>query len=201
MSSWLLLFVACLGSTEKGFPDAYAEHICRYDEHCHKSLFVEDFDDIDECVDDVLDQLDDGASCAFDADEARTCLREMRDARQDCDDGDRVPSACYDAFDCAGVLPSKLSAETFFQSYVDVFCTLDCDSSYIEQICSDVGEYTTGYECPDFDRDKAEECLDPSNWECRDDYGYGNEGFPVPPQVCSEVCYAGYGYDYTDASY
>jgi hypothetical protein len=199
MNSVLLLLVACLGSTEKGFPDAYAEAVCRYDEHCHKSLFVEDYDDIDECVDDILDNVDDGANCAFDTDEARTCLKEMRDARQDCDDGDRIPEACFDAFDCPGVLPSELSAETYFRSLIDVYCSLDCGSSYLDDLCANPEEYTaTGYECPEFDLDKAEECLDPANWECSENY-YGDGGVPMPPRVCNEVCYG--GYDYTDTTY
>jgi len=197
--AWLLLLTACLSPSEEGFAEDYATHLCRYDEHCHKSAFLETYDDVEECVDEVLDLLDESVSCSFDKDEARDCLVEMRDARQDCDEGDRIPRPCYEAFDCPGVLPSELSQETFYEAYFEAYCATDCDSPYTSQICDNIENYTTTEpECPDFDLEKALECVDPANWECTEGYGYeGSGGFPRPPQACNEVCYSGYGYDYT----
>ncbi len=188
----LLLLTACV--TESGFAEDYATQLCRFDERCHKSAFVELYDDVEACVDELLAGVDDSIDCAFDPESARQCLAELRDARHECDDGDRIPPPCYDVFDCPGVLPSKLSAETFYPQLFEVYCSLDCGASYISEICDDPDGYSfTDYECPEFDLEKAEECLDPDNWECSNVYGYEDAyGFPVAPRACSEVCYAGY---------
>ena len=194
----LVFIMGCFGTNEGSFPEAYAKELCRFEEYCFRSDFVDEYDDVQECMDQTLQNVDEGADCAFDASRARECLNEMRDARQDCDLEDRIPEPCADVFDCPGVLPSKVSAETFFSAYLDTFCSLDCSSAYLDTICEKArsyGEYTD-YECSNFDADKAAECLDPSNWTCRSDYGYD---VPQPPEICSQVCGIYYG-DYSDYS-
>lgn len=90
--------------------DELAETTCKVNKDCFKAYYESEWDDLEECVDDHVDLLDDAKDyyedCDFDEDQAKACLDAMRGAEcgEFLDEGDAedIADECdyEEIFDC-----------------------------------------------------------------------------------------------------
>jgi hypothetical protein len=177
---------------EDTFLEQYTRALCDYEEHCNKSSFVEDFDDVQECVDETLELYEDVDfdGCDFDKDKARSCLDKARDARRDCDPEDVVDDDCSEAFECdgGGFVAGPITPENFTTRYLGAYCGAGCTAD-LSAVCDATFESdgTSGYGC-DFDANAAAECVDVRNWTCEPLIEGSDDTYPTAPPVCANVC-------------
>ncbi len=101
----LLLLTACT-VTEESFPDDFAASWCRSYASCDDREFHADFRDMEDCVAETRDYVEDqaygGSSqvCHFQEDLAATCITDL--SRATCADimSTYWKSRCTDAWDC-----------------------------------------------------------------------------------------------------
>ena len=99
-------FLGCF-TTEESYPDQSIAATCSMYFNCYKGEFYQEWDDMDECIDDGRDAWDDNEDffddCDFDADQAVQCLAAMNAYAASCseDDADDVSDECEDVYtDC-----------------------------------------------------------------------------------------------------
>ena len=177
---------------EDSFFEKYTKSLCEFDEHCSKSAFLENFDDVQECLDDTLELYEDIDldGCDFDKEKAKSCLDNVKDARKDCDVDDLDDDDCAEAFDCdgGGFVGGPVTIENFGQRYLEAYCNAGCTAD-ISAVCDtdvDTGG-GTGYGC-DFDAKAASDCVNTANWTCEALIEGSDDTYPTPPSDCVNVC-------------
>ena len=98
-----LMLAACLwNNDEDTFPEAFAAVQCRRYNECFRGFYEDEYDgEMDECVDEVTDDLEDLEDCDFDEDKAADCLEELNS--EDCGDWyDGDHDDCWEIYDCRG---------------------------------------------------------------------------------------------------
>ena len=194
---FLLTLLACFGTVnEKNFVEKYSEALCTFEDECNRSAFLEEWDDVDECVEDSLDAIDDADldldSCDFDKDKAKECLSAIKDATEDCEAEDIADAdECAEAFDCGdggGIGPLGVTVENFGEKYIEAYCGAGC-SADISAVCDSTFDTTGGgtSEC-DFDASAAAACVDVSRWTCEPLIQGSEDTYPSPPSDCLNVC-------------
>ncbi len=93
------------GVSEDNFIDKAARATCGYTERCYRGTFVDNWDDMADCIDDYIDDNEDfyddlNDECDFEPDEADKCLDSYREATRTCDDDDIEYDDCLDIWDC-----------------------------------------------------------------------------------------------------
>ncbi len=177
---------------QDNFLEKYTRALCDFDEHCNKSAFLEQFDDVDECFDDTMELYEDldVDGCDFDKDKAKSCLANAKDARQDCDIEDVVDDDCGEVFDCdgGGFIGGPVTIESFGPYYLEAYCGAGCTAD-ISAVCDQDIDATsgTGYGC-DFDTKAAVACVDVRNWTCEALIEGSDDSYPTAPPECADVC-------------
>jgi hypothetical protein len=118
MSPLLLALLGCSPKpTEDTFPALYAEAICDAYDSCLKSYFVDQYSDVEDCVEEYTDDADDVYDgCDFDADEAARCLESLRDFEKSCLYRDLDSDDCYEVWDCSDKTYTDYSTEyTYYE--------------------------------------------------------------------------------------
>jgi hypothetical protein len=198
---FLLSLLACFGTVnEKNFIEKYSEALCTFEDECNRSAFLEEWDDVDECVEDSLDAIDDAdldlEDCDFDKDKAKDCLDTIKDATEDCDAEDLADAdECGEVFDCGddggglGVGPGGVTEDNFADLYFEAYCGAGC-SADISFVCDTpfTTKNTTGTNQCDFDARAAAACVDVDNWTCEPLIEGSDDTYPTAPADCIDVC-------------
>ena len=181
---WLLAVLAC-GTSATKYPEQYANEVCTFIETCEGTTFAENYSDLDDCVDDLLDDVDVDAleeDCDFDADAAKDCLDAIRDATESCDADDLADDACAEVYDCDGGGGFGINEDTFGDAFLEKACDAGCEVDSVFYCNPPTSTGTTGdteSECT-FDAEAAQECLD-GEFTC------DAIGFTIAPSVCANV--------------
>ena len=99
-SIWLIFSVGC-GLNEDKFEEKYATAYCEWLEGCAK--LSDKYGTMDSCLTAekiIADETLTPDACKFDVDNAKECLREIKD-NDDCDMDDSVPDECLMIADCS----------------------------------------------------------------------------------------------------
>jgi hypothetical protein len=106
LATALLLTAGC-GMNEDSFNKKAAKEHCQQLKKCERGYFDGEWDNVSECFDDVVDEYEDvaedadDADCDFEPDEAKTCVQSLK--KMDCNDftdGDWLDD-CEDVYDCS----------------------------------------------------------------------------------------------------
>jgi len=197
---FLLSLLACFGTVnEKNFLEKYSEALCTFEDECNRSVFLEEWDDVDDCVDDQLDIIDDAdldlEDCDFDKDNAKDCLATIKDATEDCEAEDIADAdECGEVFDCdgggtIGVGPGGVTPDNFADKYFDAYCGAGCTAD-ISAVCDAVfsTDTTGGTSACDFDKQAAAACVDVTKWTCEPLISGSDDTYPAAPADCANVC-------------
>lgn len=193
---FLLTLLACFGTVnEDNFVEKYSEALCAFEEECMRSAFLEEWDDVEDCLDDSLDAIDDADidfdDCDFDKDKAKECLDKLKDATDDCDAEDVADAdECGEVFDCdggGGGLPGSVTLDNFAEKYIGAYCSAGCTAD-ISAVCDSTFEGGTESTNCDFDASAAAACVDVRLWTCEPLIEGSDDTYPTPPSDCLDVC-------------
>ena len=188
----LAALFACSTVHETNYPNRYANAYCSYLEECKKAAFNDEFSDRDDCVDEVLEDVDEDEleACDFDVDKAKGCLESMKEAKDECDPDELEDDDCTEVLtNCSVGGLGRVTVDNFAEFYITAYCGAGC-SADLSAICDrplDTTDGGTAAAC-DFQANAAAACVDPANWTC-EPLGYGSDDtYPSPPAACLEVC-------------
>lgn len=92
---------------EDNYFEVSAKENCKLFEECYAAFFYSEYDDIDDCVDSVLDDAEDyneqlADDCDFDEDNAQDCMDAYRGMKCEdvYDDYEDIYDACSEVWDC-----------------------------------------------------------------------------------------------------
>ena len=110
---WLLAvaLVGCGGEIkEKDWGAEYGQAVCEAYDECLRSYFLENYSDIEDCVDEYEEEYGADAydDCDFDPEEARECIDAMKDFAKSCEYVD-ISDECDDVWDCSERRPRYTS--------------------------------------------------------------------------------------------
>lgn len=92
--------LACV--TKDNFNDQFVSVVCARTEECNKGDFDALYDDVEECIDEGRDNIDedDFEDCDFNAEAGASCLADIREA--DCEDFSSLQwgNDCDEVWDC-----------------------------------------------------------------------------------------------------
>jgi len=102
---WLTATLSgCTGElTQESFIDRYAKESCKALRECDRAFFLDEYGDLDECREEVVDILEDifeDDSCDFEPDEGERCIEGFGEYKDTCDYDDVESDNCADAFGC-----------------------------------------------------------------------------------------------------
>jgi len=98
------LFAGCVGKVdEDNYAEKVAEAACRVQKECAAGSFYDEWDDTEDCVDDLMDQAEDYEDyfddCDFDAEKAESCVKALNEVS--CQDYEDTLEDAYE--DCAEI--------------------------------------------------------------------------------------------------
>jgi len=96
-----LLLPACSGVNEDNFVEKFSKELCKIYDECYRGDFLEHWDDVDACVDELVSDFEDAdySDCTFDEDNAKDCLDSLK--KTECGDMDSVDEeACDGVWEC-----------------------------------------------------------------------------------------------------
>ena len=105
---WFATSLGC-GVNEKKWDVKSAKVSCKMAKRCSTSQFYYNYDNLEECVDDALEQNEDQYEdyvdeCFFDPKQARACLKAMRGSCKSIGlDYETLYDACYKVWECQEV--------------------------------------------------------------------------------------------------
>lgn len=107
LSSLVLVFGGCVGKVdEDNYAEKLSEAFCKINKECSAGSFYDEWDDIEDCTDDFLDQLEDNEDfyedCDFDDEKAQDCLAALNEVTcQDYSDSfEDALEDCAEIWDC-----------------------------------------------------------------------------------------------------
>ena len=108
LTAWFVTSSGC-GVTEKKWDMKSAKVSCKMAKRCSTAQFFYNYDNLEECVDDALEQNEDRYEdyideCFFDPKQARACLKAMRSTCKSIGaDYEELYDACYKVWECQEV--------------------------------------------------------------------------------------------------
>jgi hypothetical protein len=107
LSSLVLVFGGCVAKVdEDNYAEKLSEAFCKINKECSAGSFYDEWDDIEDCTDDLLDQAEDNEDfyddCDFDDEKAQDCLAALNEVScQDYSDSfEDALEDCAEIWDC-----------------------------------------------------------------------------------------------------
>lgn len=107
LSSLVLVFGGCVGKVdEDNYAEKLSEAFCKINKECSAGSFYDEWDDIEDCTDDFLEQTEDNEDffddCDFDDEKAQDCLAALNEVScQDYSDSfEDALEDCAEIWDC-----------------------------------------------------------------------------------------------------
>lgn len=107
LSSLVLVFGGCVGKVdEDNYAEKLSEAFCKINKECSAGSFYDEWDDIEDCTDDLLEQAEDNEDffddCDFDDEKAQDCMAALNEVScQDYSDSfEDALEDCAEIWDC-----------------------------------------------------------------------------------------------------
>jgi len=104
--STLVLLPAC-GVNEDNYVEKFAKVLCGLYDECYQEEFASYWDDVNQCVDELVDAMDEGgdyyADCTFDNKNAKDCIDSYKKVTCDDIEADTAEideTACENIWEC-----------------------------------------------------------------------------------------------------